>query len=129
MISEVISEGATSGDPTMEHSDIGDSSTGHSTQPAMSGNTRVLATSLVEMKIALGDLPMPEATASQGGDVQQPAENAAEPLNEDPPIVDLVDSEDSHKDPMNVDDLPTGPPTDAGAEVESAKDQVVDAEG
>ena len=55
----------------MEHSNIGDSSIERSTQPAMSGNTRELATSLVEMKIASGDLPMPEAAASQGGDGQQ----------------------------------------------------------
>ena len=52
----------------MARSNIDDSSTGCSTQPAMSGNTRQLATSLVEMKIALGDLPMPYAGASQGDD-------------------------------------------------------------
>ena len=55
-------------DPTMAHSIVEDSSTGRSTQPAMSGNTRELATSLVEMKIALGDLPMSDAGASQGND-------------------------------------------------------------
>ena len=43
--------------------------------------------------------------------------------------MDLVDSEDFHKDPMNVDDLPTGPPADARAEAESAEDQAVDARG
>ena len=70
MINEVVGEGATSRDPTMERSNIGDSSTGHNIQPAMSRNTRELATSLVEMKIASKDLPMPEAAASQGGDSQ-----------------------------------------------------------
>ena len=64
MISEIVGGRAISGDPTMEHSNIGDSSTRRSTQPAMSGNTRKLATSLVEMKIALEDLLMAEATAS-----------------------------------------------------------------
>ena len=53
-----------SGDPAMAHSIVEDSSTRCNTQPAMSGNTRELATSLVEMKIALGDLPMPDAGAS-----------------------------------------------------------------
>ena len=47
-----------SGDPAMVHSIVEDSSIGRSTQPTMSGNTRELATSLVEMKIASGDLPM-----------------------------------------------------------------------
>ena len=53
-----------SGDPVMAHSIVKDSSTGHSTQPAMSENTRELATSLVEMKIASGDLPMLDVGAS-----------------------------------------------------------------
>ena len=129
MISEVIGEGATSGDPTMECSNIGDSSTGCSTQPTMSGNTSELATSLVEMKIASEDLLMPEAVASQGEDSQQLIGDVVDPLNEDPPTVDLMDSEDSYEDPMNVDDLPMGLSADAGAEAESAEDQVVDAEG
>ena len=60
-----------SGDPTMARSIVEDSSTGRSTQPAMSGNTKELATSLVEMKIASGDLPMPDTGASQGEDNQQ----------------------------------------------------------
>ena len=47
----------------MVHSIVEDYSTGRSTQPAMSGNTRELATSLVEMKIASGDHPMPDAGA------------------------------------------------------------------
>ena len=55
----------------MARSIVEDSSTGRSTQPAMSGNSRELATSLVEMKIALGDLPMPDVRASQGEDNQQ----------------------------------------------------------
>ena len=42
--------------------------------------------------------------------------------NEDPPTVDLVDCEDSHKDPMNVDDLPTGPNADVGAKAENTKE-------
>ena len=67
MISEIVDGGATSGDPTMNHSNIGDSLTGQSTQSAMSRNTRELATFLVEMKIALEDLSMDEAAASQGG--------------------------------------------------------------
>ena len=41
-----------------------DNPAGCSTQPAMSENTRELATSLVEMKIASGDLRMPDAGAS-----------------------------------------------------------------
>ena len=68
MISKVVGEGATSGDPTMDRSNIEDSSTGQSTQPAMSRNNKELATSLVEMKIGLRDLPMAKAAASQGGD-------------------------------------------------------------
>ena len=72
---------------------------------------------------------MPEVAASQREDSQQPVGDTADPLNEDPPIVDLVDSEDFHEDPMNVDDLPTDPPVDAGVEAESAEDQAVDAEG
>ena len=59
----LISRGK-SGDPAMAHSIVEDSSTGRSTQLAMSGNTRELATSLVEMKIASGDLPMPDVGAS-----------------------------------------------------------------
>ena len=50
-------------------------------------------------------------------------------LNVDPLIVDPLDIEDSHDDPMNVDDLPTGPTADAGVEAESAEDRLVDAEG
>ena len=57
-------------DPTMAHSNVDDSSTGRSTQPAMSGNTKELATSLVEMKIASRDLPMPDVGAFQGEDNQ-----------------------------------------------------------
>ena len=52
----------------MARSIVEDSSTGRSTQPAMSGNTWELANSLVEMKIASGDLPMPDVGASQGED-------------------------------------------------------------
>ena len=35
--------------------------------------------------------------------------------------MDLIDSEDSYVDPMNVDDLPTDLPADTGAEVESVE--------
>ena len=62
-----------SGDPTMARSIVEDFSIGRNTQPAMSGNTRELANSLVEMKIASGDLPMLDAGASQGEDNQQPS--------------------------------------------------------
>ena len=126
---EIVGEGATSGDPTMERSNIGDSSIERNTQPAMSGNTRELATSLVEMKIASRDLLMPEAVAFQRGDGQQPPGDTTDFLSEDPPTVDPLDSEDSHEVPKNVDDLPTGLTAEAGAEAESAKDWVVDAEG
>ena len=69
---EVVGEGGIMGVLPMDRSNIGDSSIRRSTQPAISGNTRELATSLVEMKIASGDLPMLEAGASQGEDYQQP---------------------------------------------------------
>ena len=69
----------------MAHSIVEDSSTGRSTQLAMSGNTRELATSLVEMKIASRDLLMADAWASQGEDKQQPPGDASESLNPDPP--------------------------------------------
>ena len=72
-----------SGDPAMAHSIVEDSSTGRSTQPAMSGNTKELATSLVEMKIASGDLPMADAGASQGEDNQQPPGDASASRNPD----------------------------------------------
>ena len=113
----------------MDRSNIGDSSTGQSTQPAMSGNTRELATSLEEMKIASRDLSMPEAVASQGRDAQQPLRNAGDALNEDPLIVDPMDGEDFHEDPMYVDDPPTGPNEDAAVEVGDAEDQLGDAVG
>ena len=126
---EVVGEGGTLGVPTMERSNIGDSSTGRSTQPAMSRNTRELATSLVEMKIASGDLPMPEAATSRGGDGQQPPGDAVDSLNVYPLAVDPLDREDFHKDPMNVDDLPIGPTANVGADAESIEDHPVDVEG
>ena len=126
---EVVDEGGTLGDPTMESLNIGDSSTGHSTQPAMSGNTRKLATSLVEMKIASGDLSMPKAEASQGEDGQQPPGDATDSLNVDPPPIDPLGREDSHEDPMNVDDLPTSLTADVGEEADSAEDCPLDAKG
>ena len=60
---------------------IEDSSTGRNTQPAMSGNTRELANSLVEMKIASGVLLMPDAGASQGEDNQKPPRDASDSQN------------------------------------------------
>ena len=101
----------------MACSNVDDSSIGCSTQPAMSGNTRELATFLVEMKIASGDLLMPDAGASQGEDNQQPPGDASDSLNPDPPSVSpkLV-WEDVHVDSMNVDALSTNPPADAGDE-------------
>ena len=72
------------GDPTMARSIVEDSSTGRSTQPAMSRNTRELANSLVEMKIASGDLPMVDVGASQGEDNQQPPGDASASRNLDP---------------------------------------------
>ena len=123
MISEIVDGEATLEDPVMDRSNIGDSSTGRSTQPAMLGNTRELATSLVEMKIALRDLSMDEAAASEGGDAQQPPGDAADALNEDLMTVDPMDGKDSHEDPMNVDDLPTGPNEDVAAEVGDVEDQ------
>ena len=129
MISKVVGEGATSRDPVMDRSNIGDSSTGRSTQPAMSESTRKLATSLVEMKIASGDLPMLEAVAFQGGDAQQLPGDTPDALNEDPLTLDPMDGEDYHEDPMFVDDLPMGPLGDAAIEAESAEDQVEDAAG
>ena len=95
-----------SGDPVMAHSIVEDSSTGRSTQPAMSRNTRKLATSLVEMKIASGDLPMPDTGASQGDDKQQPPGDASESLNPEPPSNHpRMVWEDVHVDSMNVDAL------------------------
>ena len=120
----------------MDHSNIGDSSTGQSTQPAMSGNTRELATSLVEMKIASGDLSMDEAAASQGGDAQQPLGDTADALNEDPVTADALnedlvtmDSEGSQEDPVIVDEYRTGPDEDAAAKVGDAKKGPGDATG
>ena len=68
----------------MARSIVEDSSTGRNTQPTMSGNTRELANSLVEMKIASGDLPMPDAGASQGEDNQQPPGDASTSRSLDP---------------------------------------------
>ena len=70
----------------MARSIVDDSSTGRSTQCAMSGNTRELATSLVEMKIASGDLLMQNAWASQGEHNQQSPGDASDSLNPDPPF-------------------------------------------
>ena len=126
---EVVGEGGILGDLLIDRSNIGDFSTGRSTQPAMSGNTRELATSLVEMKIALGDLLMLETGASHGDDYQQPPGDALDSLNLDSPSVFSLVWENIHVDPMNVDDLPTSPPADAGDEIDSAEERLVDAKG
>ena len=116
------------GDPTMACSIVEDSAIGCSTQPAMSGNTRELANSLVEMKIASRDLPMPDARASQGDDNQQPPEDAL--ASRSPDLVSVFPEEvweDVHMDPMNVDALPMDPPADAGDEADSVEDHPVQA--
>ena len=124
----VLSEGGISGDPPMVRSNVDDSSIGRSTQPAISGNTRELATSLVEMKIASGDLPMLDAVASQGDDNQQPLGDASDSLNLDPPSVyPRQVREDVHVDSMNVDALPIDPPADTGDEADSAEDHLLEA--
>ena len=116
------------GDPTMARSIVEDSSTRRSTQLAMSGNTRELANSLVEMKIASGDLPMPDAGASQGEDNQQLPGDASALRSPDPVSVFPEQVwEDVHMDPMNVDALPTDPPADAGDEADSVEDHPVQA--
>ena len=124
----VLRERGISGDPAMARSNVDDSSIGRSTQSAMSGNTRELATSLVEMKIASGDLPMPDVGASQGDDNQQPPGDALDSLNPDPPFVYLRPVwEEVHMDSMNVDALPTDPPADAGDEADSVEDHMLEA--
>ena len=88
----------------------------------MSGNTRELANSLVEMKIASGDLPMADVGAFQGEDNQQPPGDASASQNPDPVSVFLEHvSEDVHVDPMNVDALPTDLPADAGDEADRCR--------
>ena len=117
-----------SGDPVMAHSIIEDSSTGRSTQPAMLGNIRELATSLVEMNIASGDLPMPNAGASQGEDKQQPHGDVSKSLNPDPPSnYPRMVWEDVHVDSMTLDALPKDPAADAGDEVDSVEDHLLEA--
>ena len=124
----VLSPRGKSGDPAMARSNVDDSSTGRSTQPAMSRNTRELATSLVEMKIASRDLPMPDAGASQGEDNQQPPGDGLDSLNPDPPSVySRQVREDDHVDLMNVDALPTDPLADAGDDADSAEDHLLEA--
>ena len=117
-----------SGDPTMAHSIVEDSSTGRSTQPAMSGNTRELATSLVKMKIASGDLPMADTGAFQGEDNQQPPGDASASRNPNPVSVFPEQVwEDDPFDSMNVDALPMDPAADAGDEVDSVEDHLLEA--
>ena len=117
-----------SGDPAMAHSIVEDSSTGRSTQPVISWNTRELATSLLEMKIASGDLPMADARASQGGDKQQPPGDASASQNPNPVSVFPEHVwEDDPFDSMNVDALPMGLAADAGDEVDSVEDHLLEA--
>ena len=113
----------------MDRSNIEDSSTGRSTQSAMLGNTRELATSLVEMKIALGDLSMEEVAASQGGHSQQQLRDAADALNEVLVTVDPMDGEHSQEDPMIVNEYPIGPNEDAAAKARDAEEEPEDAAG
>ena len=68
MISLEINMGVVSRDPTIDRSNVGNSSTRPSEQAAISGTNKELATSLVEMKISLDDLPMKEAPTSKEGD-------------------------------------------------------------
>ena len=113
-------------DLSMARSNIDDSSTGRRTQPAMSGNTRELANSLVEIKIASGDLPMPDAGASHGDDNQQLLGDASDSLNLDPPSVYPKQvREDVHVDSMNVDALPTDSRANARDEADSAEDHLL----
>ena len=128
IIHGVLSPMGKLGDPAMARSTVDDSSTGRSTQPTMSGNTRELATSLVEMKIASGDLPMPDVWTSQGEVNQQPLRDASDSLNPDPPSVyPRHVREDDHVDSMNVDALPTDPSADAGDEADSDEDLLMEA--
>ena len=71
---------------------------------------------------------MPDTGASQGEDNQQPPGDALDSLNPDPPSVYLRQVwEDDHLDLMNVDDLSTDPPADAGDEADSAEDHLLEA--
>ena len=112
----------------MAHSIVEDSSTGCSTQPAMSGNTRELATSLVEMKIASEDLPMADAGASKDEDNQQPPGDVSASRNPDPVFVFPEQVwEDDPFDSMNVDALPMDLAANAGDEVDSVEDHLLEA--
>ena len=124
----VLSEEGISGNPPMACSNIDDSSTGRNTQPTMSGNTRELATSLVEMKIASGDLPMPDAGASQGDDNQQPPGDPSDLLNLNPPSVyPRQVREDVYVDSMIMDALPVDLLADARDEADSAEVHLLEA--
>ena len=68
MISSKVCGGASLEDLTLDRSNVGNSSMGRRDQATMLGNTKELASSLVEMKISSEDLLMKEATASQGKD-------------------------------------------------------------
>ena len=112
----------------MARSNVDDSSTGCSTQPPMSGNSRELATSLVEMKIASGDLLMPDTEASHREDNQQALGDASDLLNPDPPSISpKLLWEDVYMDSMNVDALPMDLLADARDEADSVEDHLLEA--
>jgi hypothetical protein len=127
MNSEDVNVGGASGDPTIDRSQVGDSFTPLSDQAAMSGNTKDLAWSLVEMRISSGDLPMHDAAASQQREAQDRQGGDGERGQ---------DAEDLPEDPMNVDEYPNvlqgyaaeraGDPVDAERDAEGPKG---DAEG
>ena len=82
----------------------------------------------MEMKIASGDLSMPDAGASQGDDKQQLPGDASESLNPEPPSnYPRMVWDDVHVDSMNVDALPKDPAADAGDEVDSIEDHLLEA--
>ena len=96
-------------------------STERSNQAAMSHNSKELVSSLVEIKISLGDLSMKEAATSQGGDVLQSQEDVADPMNVDP-----KDVQESKGDNMIVDTNPKVLEEDATKKAGDAADQAKD---
>ncbi len=109
-----------SGDPTIDQSHVGDSSTPRSDQAAMSGNTKDLAWSLVDMKISSGDPPMEDATPSHQREAQDPEGGAGQRGQ---------DAEELHKYPMNVELHSTVPQKDAAEQARVPAEADGDAEG
>ena len=109
MISSEVNEGVALEDPAMYCSNIGDSSIGQSDQAAISGNTRELANSLMEMKILSGDISIKEVVAFQRRDAQQAQGDGADALNKDHMNLDPKDVQGSEEDPMKVDVNPMVP--------------------